>query len=120
MENCIDNNNQQKAKKPSNFLKNVKKVFSFITYHWFFIFFPFKLIKELIYDKLRYEQQKVFVSWMFLLPVIIGFLLFFIYPLIMSLIYSFSSVRSDGTIYFAKMFEKILELVKVKSQNILK
>lgn len=35
MENCIDNNNQQKAKKPSNFLKNVKKVFSFITYHWF-------------------------------------------------------------------------------------
>ena len=53
MENCIDNNNQQKAKKPSNFLKNVKKVFSFITYHWFFIFFPFKLIKELIYDKLR-------------------------------------------------------------------
>ena len=93
MENCIDNNNQQKAKKPSNFLKNVKKVFSFITYHWFFIFFPFKLIKELIYDKLRYEQQKVFVSWMFLLPVIIGFLLFFIYPLIMSLIYSFSSVR---------------------------
>ena len=107
MENCIDNNNQQKAKKPSNFLKNVKKVFSFITYHWFFIFFPFKLIKELIYDKLRYEQQKVFVSWMFLLPVIIGFLLFFIYPLIMSLIYSFSSVRSDGTIYFAKMFEKI-------------
>ena len=105
-QNIFDNSNQQQPKK-NGFLSTLKKIVGFILRHWFFVFFPLKLVKELYYDKLRHDQQKVFVSWMFLLPVIIGFLLFFIYPLFMSFIYSFSSVRSNGTYYFALMFEKV-------------
>lgn len=80
-----------------------------IFWHYFsYIFWPFKWVKEHTYDKLRYEQQKVFVSIVFLLPVVIGFLLFFLYPLVMSLIYSFSTVQLSGAegmiIHFAKGF----------------
>lgn len=87
-----------------NILSVIKKVWEFIVKNWFFVFFPCRLIKELIYDKLRYEQQKVFVSWLFLLPAIIGFLLFFVYPLILSFIYSFSAVKSSGDYFFGQVF----------------
>ncbi len=98
----IKNNKSKENLK--NILAVIKKVWNFIVKNWFFIFFPCRLIKELIYDKLRYEQQKVFVSWLFLLPVIIGFLLFFIYPLILSFIYSFSAVKSTGEYFFGQVY----------------
>lgn len=104
----MENNNLQLNKKSSPKLASlghgIKKVINFIVSNWFFVFFPLKLVKELIYDKLRYEKQKLFIAWLFLLPTILGFCLFFLYPLVMSLIYSFSSVRITGTFYFAKFF----------------
>lgn len=53
---------------------------------------------------MRYEKQKVLISWLFLAPTILGFCLFFIYPLFMSFIYSFSSVEPNGTFHFAQVF----------------
>lgn len=79
-----------------------------IAWHYFcYIFWPLKWIKKHTYDKLRYEQQKVFISVLFLLPTIIGFLLFFLYPLIQSFIYSFSTVeifQGGINIHFGKAF----------------
>lgn len=65
---------------------------------WFigFAFWPLKWIKERTFDRLRFDIQKKIVSFVFLAPVVIGFLVFFLYPMIMSLIYSFSSVTLSG------------------------
>lgn len=82
----------------------IKMVLMFIVKNWFFVFFPFRLIKELIYDKLRHDQQKVFVSWVFLAPTIIGFITFFLYPLCLSFLYAFSSVEPNGTFHFGLVF----------------
>lgn len=79
-----------------------------IFWHYFcYIFWPLKWIKEKTYDKLRYDQQKVVVSILFIAPVCIGFLLFFVYPLIMSFIYSFSTlelVPGSPIIHFGEGF----------------
>lgn len=81
-----------------------------IFWHYFsYIFWPFKWLKSKTYDKLRYEHQKVVVSIVFVAPVVIGFLLFFLYPLVMSLYYSFSTVQIDKEtgemiIHFGKGF----------------
>jgi len=74
-------------------LLKIYKVIKLIWHYFCYIFFPIKWIKSKTYDKLRYDQQKVFVSVLFLLPTIIGFILFFLYPLIQSFIYSFSTIR---------------------------
>ena len=50
-------------------------------------------IKARTFDRLRFDIQKKVVSIIFLLPVMLGFVVFFAYPLITSLIYSFSTVR---------------------------
>lgn len=76
---------------------------------WFlgYVFWPMKWIKERTFDKLRFDVQKRVVAWIFLTPVIIGFLIFFLYPMIMSLIYSFSTIQltSEGVvIHFGKFF----------------
>lgn len=105
MENVTELQNKNNNK-PSSFLNVLKKIIGFIVKNWFFIFFPCRLIKELIYDKLRYEQQKVFVSWLFLLPTILGFVLFFAYPLGKSFLYSFSTVKSNGDFAFGMVFPK--------------
>lgn len=69
---------------------------------------PIKHFKKLTYDKLRYDQQKVIVSLLFLLPVMFGFCLFFLYPLIRSLYMSFGTVQilKEGgiAIHFGKFF----------------
>lgn len=98
----VKNNKFKNAMK--SVLAILLKIWEFLVKNWFIVLFPCRLIKELIYDKLRHEQQKVFVSWMFLLPVIIGFVVFFIYPLILSFIYSFSAVKSTGDFFFAKVY----------------
>lgn len=79
-----------------------------IGWHYFcYIFWPLKWVKKRTYDKLRYEHQKVFISVLFLLPTILGFLIFFIYPLIMSFIYSLSTlelVQGGPIIHFGQAF----------------
>lgn len=71
---------------------------------------PIKQFKKLTYDKLRYDQQKVIVSLLFLLPVMFGFCLFFLYPLLRSLYMSFGTVEilKEGGIHihFAEFFLK--------------
>lgn len=101
--NNLQLNNEQSSSKKT-FLNVIKNIFDFCVKNWFFVFFPFKLIKELIYDKLSHDAQKVFVSWIFLAPTILGFLLFFAYPLVMSFLYSFSAVEPNGTFHFGQVF----------------
>lgn len=76
---------------------------------WFigYAFWPMAWLKARTFDKLRFDIQKKVVSVIFLLPILIGFILFFAYPLITSLIYSFSTVNlsPEGVqIMFNKFF----------------
>lgn len=103
--------NEQDSPKTNKFLNVLGKIWSkiyivlaFILKHWLFVFFPLRLFKELVYDKLRHDQQKVFVSWVFLTPTILGFLVFFLYPLCLSFLYAFSSVEPNGTFHFGMVF----------------
>ena len=83
------------------------KIVNFFRDYVCYIFWPLKWVKSKTYDKLRYEQQKVCVSVLFLLPTILGFLIFFIYPLIMSFIYSLSTlelVQGGPIIHFGQAF----------------
>lgn len=59
------------------------------------IFYPIVLFKRKVYDRMSSKGQKTFVSVMFLMPVLIGFVIFYLYPLIMSLIYAFSEVSVE-------------------------
>ena len=102
--NNLQLNNEQSSSKLEAVWGKVKKVIDFILKNWLFVFFPLRLIKELFYDKLSHEGQKIFVSWLFLAPTILGFVLFFAYPLGMSFIYSFSSVEGNGTFHFGQVF----------------
>lgn len=71
---------------------------------------PIKQFKKLTYDKLRYDQQKIVISILFLLPVMIGFFVFFLYPLLRSLYMSFGTVEilKEGGIHihFGEFFLK--------------
>lgn len=71
---------------------------------------PIKQFKKLTYDKLRYDQQKIVISILFLLPVMIGFFVFFLYPLLRSLYMSFGTVEilKEGGIHihFGQFFLK--------------
>ncbi len=76
---------------------------------WFlgYVFWPMKWIKERTFDRLRFDNQKRVVSVIFLLPVLIGFIAFFLYPMIMSLIYSFSTLEISPNgiiIHFGEFF----------------
>ena len=85
----------------------VSKVFEKIGRFISYAFWPLAWVKHRTFDKIRFENQKKICSLLFLLPVLIGFLVFFIYPLIMSLIYSFSTleITTEGIlIHFSKFF----------------
>lgn len=87
--------------------KVMTTIYKYIGLFFHYLFWPFSWIKKKTYDKLRYDHQKVFVSVMFLLPTIIGFFLFFLYPLIMSFIYSLSTLelaQGGPIIHFGKAF----------------
>lgn len=89
--------------KASKFAVVVEKIVRFLG----FVFWPLGWIKERTFDKLRFDVQKRVVSFIFLLPVIIGFLIFFAYPLISSFVYSFSTLEltDKGIIlHFSKFF----------------
>ena len=81
----------------------VAKVEVFLKKAWQYFLFglecllPIKHVKKLTYDKLRYDQQKVIISLLFLLPVMFGFCLFFLYPLVRSLIMSFG-IKISGSL----------------------
>lgn len=88
-------------------IRAIKKGLGIFWHYFSYIFWPFKKLKQVTYDKLRYDQQKVCISVLFLLPVITGFLLFFIYPLVMSFVYSFSTlelVPGGPIIHFGEAF----------------
>ena len=59
------------------------------------IFYPLVLFKRKVYDKMSSKSQKTFISILFLMPVLIGFVIFYLYPLVMSLIYAFSEVSVE-------------------------
>ena len=59
------------------------------------IFYPIVLFKRKVYDKMSSKAQKTFISVLFLMPVLIGFVIFYLYPLVMSLIYAFSEVSVE-------------------------
>lgn len=87
----------------SSFAKGLSAIGGFISG----MFYPFVWIRERTFDRLRFDVQKKVVSILFLTPVILGFLIFFLYPMIMSLIYSFSTLEltSNGiVIHFSKFF----------------
>ena len=89
--------------RPSTFAKILQRIGWFIGY----AFWPLKWIKERTFDRLRFDVQKKVVAIIFLTPAILGFLVFFLYPMIMSLIYSFSTIQlsSEGVIiHFGKFF----------------
>ena len=77
----------------SGFKKVLKKIFHAIGIGLYYIFYPIVLFKKKVYDKWTSRGQKIFVSILFLTPAIIGFLIFYLYPLINSLIYAFSTVQ---------------------------
>lgn len=72
--------------------------------------FPVKEFKRVTYDRLRHDQQKIIVSLLFLLPVMFGFCLFFLYPLLRSFYMSFGTVeilKTGGVaIHFGEFFIK--------------
>lgn len=76
----------------SKFWALVEKVIHYIGVGLYYVFYPIIWIKKRTYDRMRYDNQKVVASILFLTPVLLGFLIFFAYPLVMSLIYSFSDV----------------------------
>ncbi len=107
----MNNNVQLNNEKPSKFLSllelvwgYIKKIFEVLLKNWFFIFFPCRLFKDLVYDKMTHDKQKLLISWLFLAPTILGFLLFFAYPLVMSLLYAFSTVKDNGDFFFGQVF----------------
>ena len=65
---------------------------------FFYLLWPIAWVVKKTYGNLSFKKQKVVWSFIFLLPVLTGFLVLFAYPLVMSLIYSFSevSINPDG------------------------
>ena len=82
----------------SKFAVGVEKVLKVIGKVFMYIFYPIVLFKRKVFDKMTHGHQKFFVAMLFLLPVILGFLIFYLYPLILSLVYAFStvSVQKEG------------------------
>lgn len=94
----------------------LEKVVHYIGVGLYYLFFPIVWIKKRTYDRMRYDHQKVFASFLFLTPVLLGFLIFFAYPLVMSLIYSFSEVSIlDGETQIT--FGKFIEIIKELDEN---
>ena len=104
----VDNNTPKRSLKDRYRQSKLAIIIQRIGWFLGYIFWPMKWIKERTFDRLRFDTQKKVVALIFLLPAILGFLVFFLYPMIMSLIYSFSTVQltSNGVvIHFAKFFE---------------
>lgn len=92
----------------TKFWQFLEKIVHYIGVGFHYILYPFTWIKRRTYDRLRYDNQKIVASFLFLTPVLLGFLIFFAYPLVMSFLYSFSEVSIlDGvtTLYFGKHWE---------------
>ena len=91
----------------------LEKIVHYIGIGLYYLFFPIIWIKKRTYDRMRYDNQKVFASFLFLAPVLLGFLIFFAYPLVMSFIYSFSDVsilNGETQISFGKFMEVVKEV----------
>ncbi len=91
----------------------LEKIVHYIGVGLYYLFYPIIWIKKRTYDRMRYDNQKVFASFLFLAPVLLGFLIFFAYPLVMSFIYSFSDVsilNGETQISFGKFMEVVKEV----------
>lgn len=80
----------------SKFKKVLKVIFHYIGLFFYYLFYPIVLFKKKVYDKMSHGGQKLFVAILFLLPAAIGFLVFYLYPLVNSLIYAFSTVTVES------------------------
>lgn len=82
----------------TKFVKYILLGLSYIGKGFYYLFYPLVLFKKKVYDKMTHAHQKLFVAFMFLTPVLLGFLIFYLYPLILSLVYAFStvSVQKEG------------------------
>lgn len=69
------------------------KVWPYLKWFLLKVSSPFRLLYRKTYKRLTFQGKKVVWSFIFLSPVLIGFMLFFIYPLIMSSIYTISQFR---------------------------
>lgn len=94
----------------SKFVAKTEVVLKKILHGIGYIFWPLKQLKKVTYDKLRYDHQKIIISLLFLIPVMFGFVFFFVYPLLRSLYMSFGTVQilQEGGIHihFGKFFLK--------------
>jgi ABC-type sugar transport system permease subunit len=83
---------------------------------FYYLFWPLNWVIRHTYGNLSFRKQKVVWAFIFLLPVLAGFLLLFAYPLVMSLIYSFSEVsvnpQGGGLIITFGGYMKDGEMVK--------
>ena len=70
----------------TKFVKYILLGLSYIGKGFYYLFYPLVLFKKKVYDKMTHAHQKLFVAFMFLTPVLLGFLIFYLYPLILSLI----------------------------------
>ncbi len=98
----------------------LEKIVHYIGIGLYYLFFPIIWIKKRTYDRMRYDNQKVFASILFLTPVLLGFLIFFAYPLVMSFIYSFSDVSildGETQISFGKFVEVVKQTIDGKEET---
>lgn len=94
----------------SKFIAKVEVGFRKFLHGLGYVLWPLKQLKKVTYDKLRYDQQKIIIALIFLSPVMLGFIVFFAYPLIRSLYMSLGTVEilKEGGIHihFGKFFLK--------------
>lgn len=94
----------------SKFIAKVEVGFRKCLHGLGYVLWPLKQLKKVTYDKLRYDQQKIIIALIFLSPVMLGFIVFFAYPLIRSLYMSLGTVEilKEGGIHihFGKFFLK--------------
>ncbi len=86
----------------------LEKIVHYIGVGLHYLFYPITWIKKRTYDRMRYDNQKVFASFLFLTPVLLGFFVFFAYPIVMSFLYSFSEVsilEGKTTLWFGQHWE---------------
>lgn len=61
------------------------------------IFSPLKKLSAYISSKIKYEKRQAIWGIVFILPLMIGFVYFFLIPFCTTIIYSFSNVKNMGT-----------------------
>lgn len=61
------------------------------------VFAPLKKLSNMIASKIKYEKRQAIWGIIFILPLMIGFVYFFLIPFCTTVVYSFSNVKNMGT-----------------------